>query len=393
MNHRRLALAVLLLAAVALPDGPGQPPGPMQIPVGVRGVVFSPDGKLLATGTGDPKEPGTVTLWDVAARQRLWTHSEKGGVPALAFAPDGKTLALAAYSNVARLLDVATGKVKATFEHPKEVRGVAFSPDGKRLATACWDKLVRVWDLGTGAEVVEFAGHQDRIFTVQWSADGKLLLSVGGDDGAKLWDALSGAEKRTLKHYYMPCGLFAPDGRWVITGSYDGTTRLWDVATGAQRVRFSGTGGVPQLTFSEPARTLAVCGARDISLFELTLRQPTATERKRIDALLARLDDDSYEVREATSKELLEVGFVAEEVLRRAATEAKSAEVRIRARRVRQQMLSRPRATLRGHTDEVQGVAFAPDGKLLASGSRDGTLRLWDLASRKEVARLLPGRS
>src|SRR5262249_33928054 len=156
------------------------------------------------------------------------------------------------------------------------------------------------------------------------------------------------------------CAQFSPDGRWVITGSYDGTTRLWGVETGAQRARFGGTGGVHQLAFSAAARTLAVCGTgREISLFELTLREPTATERARIGALVARLDDDSYEVREATSKELLEVGFVAEADLRRAAKEATSAEVRIRARRVRQEMLSRPRAALRGHTAEVEGLAFS----------------------------------
>jgi WD40 repeat protein len=361
----------------------------------VRSLAFAPDGKRLAVGTGDPKAPGGVTLWDVATRQRVWTHAEKAGVRAVSFSPDGKTLAIATSDHGARLLDAATGKVKATLEHPNEVRAAAFAPDGRRLATGCKDKVVRVWDLATSTEVVRCVGHQNPIYAVEFSADGKLLLSVGGEDGAILWDAATGAVKRTLlpSSFLMSSGGFSADGRWVITGSYDGTTRIWNSASGAPRAILGGIGGVQQLAVSRPARAVAVCGfGRDISLFEVNLSEPTDKELERIRALLTQLDDDSYDVRETTGKKLLEIGFVAEAELLRAAREGASVEVRIRARRLRQEMLSRPRATLRGHTDEVLAVAFSPDAKLLASGGRDGTVRLWDLTSQKEVAHFVPGR-
>ena len=242
---------------------------------------------------------------------------------------------------------------------------------------------------GRGAHV---RGHKGRIYEVLFSPDGTRLLSVGVD-AARLWDVGTGREQHVLRHggSLVRAGLFAPDGRSVFTGGGDATVRSWDTEAGTPRWRLESLGVVSALAYSPSRDLLAIGGnGRRIELVSPVFRECDASQRRRLEVFLARLDDDSYAVREAASREILEMGLMAEPWLRRLMTESQSAEVRLRCRHLRQQLLTTPQAVLSGHGDEVESVAFAPDGNLLASVDRAGTVRLWDVATRRLRGHFVP---
>lgn len=207
----------------------------------LRALAFSPDGRTLASGAGDfAKEnpPGEAKLWDVAtrsARASLPGHTDL--VRTVAFSPDGATLATGGDDKTVRLWDPAVGQHRQTIDGlPFAARHVAFSPDGSTLAIACggvWDAhepgAVLLWDLAQGKTRAVLRGHRAAVMVAVYAPDGRTLATGSTDGAVKLWDPITGQERCSLDGHkgLIRTAAFSPDGQMLATGDSEGVIRLW----------------------------------------------------------------------------------------------------------------------------------------------------------------------
>ncbi|MCA2721359.1 MULTISPECIES: serine/threonine-protein kinase [unclassified Microcystis] len=224
----------------------------------VMSVAYSPDGRYLASGSSD----NTIKIWEVATGKQLHTLTgHSSGVLSVVYSPDGRYLASGSYDKTIKIWEVATGKELRTLTgHSRAVWSVVYSPDGRYLASGSSDKTIKIWEVATGKELRTLTGHSYRVYSVAYSPDGRYLASGGDDDTIKIWEVATGKELRTLTGHsnVVRSVAYSPDGRYLASGSHDNTIKIWEVATGKELRTLTGhSETVLSVAYSPDGRYLA----------------------------------------------------------------------------------------------------------------------------------------
>ncbi len=339
---------------------------------GIGGAVaFSPNGKTIASAARK-----TIILWDLVTERELVRMESEYTIDTLSVSHDGTLVASAGRDGLVEVWEVNTGQLKNTFRHNDRVNSIAFSPTENILASGAGDTTVKLWNAITGTEILTIR-RTERISTVAFSPDGKTLawIEASSPDTIHLWDVTTQSiiafyEDPTV--FNMNSIAFSPDGKTFVTVDhfYD-IVKVWDINTG-NTIDLGHIGlsprsfdlpniGLTPISFSTDSTMLATGGTRGVKLWDVNTGRNVA----------------NIPVKPSAHVRL--VSF--------------SPDGRTLAYRVSQEKFTRLLdVTTQTQTGIIENPsidywAFSPDGKILASAARH-IITLWDVVTGQQIATL-----
>ncbi len=209
----------------------------------VTSLDFSPDGKLLASGGGEPSRSGELKLWSPAdgalVREVPDAHSDV--VLGVRFSPDGKLIASCGADKFLKTFQTADGKFVRGYEgHTHHVLAAAWSADGRMLASAGADSVMKLWDVATGEQKRTVTGFTKEVTSLAFAGTGTGLVATSGDKSVRLVNGDNGSTTKTYPgatDFVYGCAV-SLDGKTIVAGGHDGVLRVWNADTAAETRNF-----------------------------------------------------------------------------------------------------------------------------------------------------------
>ena len=312
-------------------------------------------------------------IYEIKERNRIHSHLE--GVWSAEYNADASLFVTGGLDNKIKIWQANGTQIGELIGHTGAIRSASFSPDGQMILSSSSDKTIGLWNL-QGDRLHTFTGHTGAVWSARFSADGKLIVSGSADKTIKLWQ-IDGNEIQTLNGHRGDVRnvLFSPNGELLISGGSDKNIMIWSLDGKLLQTLKGHTADIRCLSLSANGMLIA-SGSGDNVLkiwqmemgIESDLQNLQVTEIRSIQAHTSAIRSLSF----SPDSNILATG---------------SADKNIKLWDLQGHELQ----TIKGHDEAVRSVSFSPDGKNLLSASLDCTVRLWEINNR--VQQLWDGHS